>query len=743
MAAQTNTKKQIGEEGVVIEETSSHPIIQELVKIEDLISQGSDEETIMKAVKGYSENLTSPGFLNEAEKGVVALARKRIEEILTKHEKVLLLEAKGRPIRGELVKAKAKLTEHIGHKEEIIDLGEYQEGAKKLKELDYKFDHAMTEDNVFAADIFWQDIYKLDPKHAEDLKPLLDDLKKEVVQVPEVTPSTPAPESVSLAPSAPEAQPGPKGTTTVSTTVSPSASFATTTSPSGMPVVAPPSAPPIAPVVAPVPTPTTPPAPSGAPSTQSGAPPRPREPETAEGEEAETNLKLSKKARELLETLLEKKELIRDDDAVCLAINALIQQSDVDLDQLKQFLQNTELLNKTISPEVRNRVKAEMDLAKVTTYENFKKALNDELKTVEYTLDSLSKQQRPSDADKAERKQNLTRRIEIERLLEHADNLNKLEKRTMTYESPREILNLINFYLHKDEPELKMEDLMSQTEELVEEQKENLYKGPRAVLNKFCSFLRPTLKSTLKALAEDKKFSKLGENAGEELAKLSQLKVVNDQFKVKEWIEGLPGDYKEHMETTVPRLIAYLELAIRDGKVSSLLQTGPARKLVENLRKLQREHIRLSIKDQPIDNQQKMLLYVSEINKASRKNTDITGEVLRKRLHLGRNEALKILGGTGALAGALTMAAISPFALFGGLSTALYATVRRSKKIPEKWKPLARAATGRLAVANGLVVGGSLIGITSLYLPLAAAIGVVAVPWLWKRRKAKKGAKKE
>jgi len=722
MAAQTNTKPKTkeDEQGAVIE----HPIVQELVKIEDLISQNADTTTIMQAVTAYSENLTRPGFLNEAEKGVVALARSRIEAILTKHEGGGLAG----PVITELKQVKAKLAKHIGPKEELIELSEYQERAKKLKELDYKFDHAMTEDNVFAADILWQDIHKLDPEHAKDLKPLLDELKKEIREESKVTPGTPAPESVSPAPSAPEAQPGPG--------VQPAAP-----APASSPVV-----PPVAggaleaELLKTLETGTE--APKAEPSEVIPLT-TPKAPRITEGEEAEATLKLSKGVRELLEILLEKKELIRDDDAVCLAINALIKQSDVDLDRLKQFLQNTELLNKTISPEVRNRVKAEMDLAKVTTYENFKKALNDELKTVEYTLDSLSKQQRPSDADKAERRQNLTRRIEIERLLEHADNLNKLEKRTMTYESPREILNLINFYLHKDEPELKMEDLMSQTEELVEKQKENLYKGPRAVLNKFCCFLRPTLKSTLKALAEDKKLSKLGENAGEELAKLSQLKVVNDKFKVKEWIEGLPGDYKEHMETTVPRLIAYLELAIRDGKVSSLLQTGPARKLVENLRKLQREHIRLSIKDQPIDNQQKMLLYVSEINKASRKNTDITGEVLRKRLHLGRNEALKVLGGTGALTGAITMAAISPFALFGGLSIALYTAVRRSKKIPEKWKPLARAATGRLAVANGLVVGGSLIGITSLYLPLAAAIGVVAVPWLWKRRKAKKGVKKE
>jgi len=167
MAAQTNTKPKTkeDEQGAVIE----HPIVQELVKIEDLISQNADTNTILQAVTAYSENLTKPGFLNEAEKGVVALARKRIEEILTKHEKVLLLEAKGRPIRSELVKAKAKLTEHIGHKEEIIDLGEYQERAKKLKELDDKFNQAITENNVFAADIFWQDINRLNPEHAKKI----------------------------------------------------------------------------------------------------------------------------------------------------------------------------------------------------------------------------------------------------------------------------------------------------------------------------------------------------------------------------------------------------------------------------------------------------------------------------------------------------------------------------------------------------------------------------------------------
>ena len=164
-----------------------------------------------------------------------------------------------------------------------------------------------------------------------------------------------------------------------------------------------------------------------------------------------------------------------------------------------------------------------------------------------------------------------------------------------------------------------MQALSEQMDNQIEEQKEGLYKGWRARINQACFFLRPTMSSTLRAIAKDREFKQLGENPAAELEKL--IKIRKDHKKLKEWVDQLPGGIKDNIHTTVPRVIAYMESAIREGKVSSMMLTGDARELVGNLRKVQHENARKEVeaeflKDKSISTKDKMLLYVTKLNQA-------------------------------------------------------------------------------------------------------------------------------
>ena len=846
-------------------ETSSHPVVQELVKIEDLISQKADTNTILQAVTAYSENLTKPGFLNEAEKGVVALARKRIEEILTKHEQFLFIEKKGRPIRSELVKAKVKLAEHpevtpgtpaiapiqeapskpkvqlavvppetatpepvlkkriekapenekpffkavetyLQNKPEETKLftdtlqlleiesidsrfADLQDRVKKLfemiktrsdpekwiedffnsglKPLQNEINKALetSEDREFYLHVNRGKIAKemsrlyailvIDPNDIKDLKKrryfieIQNDVRESLALIKYKSPPDSF-KSMTLkergevldAISKSQFEPLKESIDYFETEILPHLPDKTQLLYKGEGVkkagATPSEIPPV--VEGGLEAKLTEELGAGAATAEiepTGAIPLTK-PKAAEERETGRTLELSEDVRELLETLLEKKEMVRDDDAVCLAINTLIQKREPDLNQLKQFLQNPKFLNDTIPQEAKDKVKAEMAKKNASSYDKLKIALTEERESIDEFL-QLVRGRRPTVEEEKKTTTILERKIEINRLLKVVDVLNGLEKRTMTYESPREILNLINFYTRKDEPKLKMEDLASEIENQIDEQRKNLYKGSRALLNRICCFLRPSLKSTLKALAKDSEFSKLGENPEEVLAKLSQIGTYDNENNIKDWINKLPGDKSAHMETTVPRLIAYLELAIRDGKVSLLMDTRSARKLVGHLRKLQRDYIRKEVKDSDIDNQQKMLLYIQKLNEASRNTADISGKLLRKHLHVGRSEVKKLLGGAGIAAAGL----MSPFALIGLLSTALFAA-SYTKRIPEKNKPMVRKVGTRIFAANALAFGGTLAGLTSLWVPVAAGAGIVVLPligkMLWERRKAKKKA---
>ncbi|MBU1017723.1 hypothetical protein KKA33_01705 [Patescibacteria group bacterium] len=428
-------------------------------------------------------------------------------------------------------------------------------------------------------------------------------------------------------------------------------------------------------------------------------------PETATATPEKT---INKPVRDLLESILAKKELVSDDDPVCLAINALVNRKSIDLEKLKNFLQNPEFLRKNIDEK---KVKDEMEKQKVSDYEGLLQKLEDESEQNKNFLESIKGQMRLSQDEIEKRTKALERISEIKQLIRETGNIIKLKGRTMVYDSPRHVLALVNFYLHRNDADMPIEALGSEIERQVNEQKEALYSGTRATINRFGFFLRPTLKTTLKALAKDREFARLGEKPADELAKLTGI-FENSPDKVKQWIENLPGGFEKHIKTTIPRLIAYLELAIRDGNVSRLFKTGRARDLVRHLKNIQQEHIRAGVEEEfkrnpNMNNQGKMLLYLQKLNQSTRHTVDINKKILSRNVF--KSVSLKGVAGAGLGAAAI----FSPLPFLATLPAFLAAptfAASYTHRIPKKHRPAVQKAALRAVVANGLAIGGVALG---------------------------------
>ncbi len=417
---------------------------------------------------------------------------------------------------------------------------------------------------------------------------------------------------------------------------------------------------------------------------------------------------INKPVRNLLESILTKKELVRNDSPVCLAINALVSNNQINLKKLKIFLQNPEFLRKNIDED---KIEAERKKQGASDYEALLQKLEDELDQNRNYLDSIKGQMRLSQDEIAKRSKALDRISEIKQLMRETNSLIKLKGRTMTYDSPRHVLALVNFYLHKNDTDMPIETFGAEIERQVNEQKEALYSGKRATINRFGFFLRPTLKATLKTLAKDREFARLGEKPEDELAKLAGV-FGNSPDKVRQWIEDLPGGFEKHIKTTVPRLIAYLELAIRDGNVSRLFKTSRARDLVRHLKNIQQDYIKEEVEEEfrknpSMTNQGKMLLYLQKLNQSTRHTLDINKKILSRNVL----KSVSVKGLTGAGLGAA--AVLSPLPFLATLPAFLAAptfVASYTHRVPEKHRGTVKKATLRAAVANGLAIGGAALG---------------------------------
>jgi hypothetical protein len=197
----------------------------------------------------------------------------------------------------------------------------------------------------------------------------------------------------------------------------------------------------------------------------------------------------------------------------------------------------------------------------------------------------------------------------------------------------------------------------------------------------------------------------------------------------------------------VPRLIAYLELAIRDGQVSYLMLTGGAKNLVRNLKALRNKHIQLEVeeefaKNKNMKNRDLAYMYVMRLNEADRATDDISKKYLKNNAL--KSAALRV----GTAGGATAIGALAAFPIVSALPAILsvptfIASYLKSTPVSEKNKPMLRRVAIRAFVANALALGGA-----ALAAPLAIPMGVLGMlsPEIWKHReylfeKGKKGGK--
>jgi hypothetical protein len=468
---------------------------------------------------------------------------------------------------------------------------------------------------------------------------------------------------------------------------------------------------------------------------------------------------LSASVQKMLEAILTPKELIKANLPVCRAIDRLIRSKNMNVRDLQKILTNPEFLKKTIDKDIMILIGEEMTRLKINpndkdAYDKLRKALEKEKINIQKGIDNIKLKNKGierkitaiqanrgstkalTDPEKEEIKtlneelnknekriQNHERSgiARIEKIFGAIDTLSKLEKLTAIYKSPREVLGMINIYLAKDDE--TVETLQEKIEQQVQDERERM--RPNLFVATVGKLFLPSLKSTLKALSKDKKMAELlGENAGDELAKLSFL-FGSNYDKVSDWASNLPGGIEKHIETTIPRLIAYLELATRDGKARYLVDTAEANNLIIHLRKLQHEHIRDKIDEEgSMEPRLKMLKYVEKINESERKITDLNKTILKN--NMAKNIAIK----GGAIAGLAGSAILSPFSFLSTLPAFLSAPAfiaSYTNRVPKKRQPMVRSAAIRATIANGVVLGGIALG-AGLYIGSGLALIGLASP---------------
>lgn len=465
---------------------------------------------------------------------------------------------------------------------------------------------------------------------------------------------------------------------------------------------------------APLPIPATAPL---TPSTEPQKPPPVEMPKVSESIE-----KTEEPVYEMIKNRLRKPELASNTNAECATIAELIQENGVDIKELEEFLKNPKDFVE-IDMEAIEAAKTERGIEKPDI---LKKQLEQELKQLLQQINLFTKRNtRLTDEERTQFKTDLEKQIVLENLIDHIQLLIERESGSMRYNSPRQLLTLTYYFIHRGKEECDPILVDQELDERVKKNRDKLYSGVSAVINTIGSvlFLKPTLASTLRALAADPELAKIGEDKLAELAKWFK----GDFTEVEEWIKSLDGGLEKHIKTTVPRLIAYLEMGIRNGKSGILTRTARAEKLVGHLKMVQREYAMNQIEAKGISDEKiAMMEYVRMMNEMHREGGKISEKILKYH-------AAKSIAGTAALYAGI---ALAPFTFFGTIpAAAAVAAMLGKKKFPKEWQPQVEKIAHRTAVASGIYIAGAMSGALWLGLPLAAvAVAPGSAKWLWKKR---------
>lgn len=488
--------------------------------------------------------------------------------------------------------------------------------------------------------------------------------------------------------------------------------------------------------------------------------------EKIEAKKEKNSLKLEESTEKLLTEVLISEKLISEKDPICIAINELLKGRD-DVEEIKKFVLNPDTLTKEINKQTSIKIEEEMKLKKLSNYNDLAEALQEELEEINDYF-KLLKNKSLSSKEKNLRPEKSERRLIIKKLINGIALMNQLEAGGTGSNSPRDVLARIVFYLHQNENGMTIDGLLSRVDQTIHEQKEKLHKGFWSKINAFGFFLKPTLKSTLRAIAQDDEFiSTLGEGREEKIMELNQL-FGSNYTHVKKWAKSLEGGIEKHAHTTIPRLIAYLETAIRDGKASHLFKVNDAMSLANNLKEVQREQIKKEVekefkeylKEHPGENPpNKMLMYINKLNESNESMMDINKKLIERNVN--KTAMLRTLGTGVAIAGTVFNPLAWWSAIPGMVGIGGFLAAHQSKKMSEDQKALVERSAIRAFAGNAIMMGGltgtAVIGAMSL--PLTIGMGALTAiggaagvfsPEIWKNKgaigkwslnKAKRGLK--
>lgn len=384
-----------------------------------------------------------------------------------------------------------------------------------------------------------------------------------------------------------------------------------------------------------------------------------------------------------------------ENDPASLAILTLLVGRNVDMSALEKSLKNPGAeLDEDIAKLIEDHSAGELKKMETATAHD----LEDVKNSITAQEATIAKERNDKRREKLNKELKAMRKLrnETEARLKQIQAARKHRRKKQEYESPRDMLFMINAFLQGESIEnMDYESIYKRTKRQIDSARETLSSGGWGALKEAkkwtFGWLKPTLTGTMELLAEkEEAFQEIGVEKMAELAKTDK-----EYGKTKEWFQALSRKKsKEHAyEVVLPRLLTYLEFALRDGRATShlnALSAGSAERLIANLEKVRHEYIKKKVDDRftkleqeghPSEMIDRMNAYGIALQEADAEQGDI-GKKIITRNALGKlakrgtvtTAAGSALGYGVALVGLaglpLLAAAAAPVAAAGGLAVA-------------------------------------------------------------------------
>jgi hypothetical protein len=325
---------------------------------------------------------------------------------------------------------------------------------------------------------------------------------------------------------------------------------------------------------------------------------------------------------------------------------------------------------------------------------------------------------------------------DIENEKEAIDMAIDYKNNTTRYISTTRLLAMINCFIeikiNKKKPPARI-DVSRKIKGQIDQARKQINKTGKALNLAFgfmsgFTMLKPTLPATMENLVKDEHLSKIG---AEKLKRLA--KVWDNKGAVAAWINSLEGSEEDKITKIVPRIIAYLEMALRDGNIRYIngISAHRAETLVMNLEAIRDDYIDKKIEHEMSGSQHKPIdrinAFFKELDYATVTKNEVTEKLIKRRAKL---RVISAAGGVGLLAGGL------------GKKLGIIPETTGHKELDEATKKTKkeesvrawRRGTGRFVGAAALGVGAALLTGGAL-LPALAAVPGVFSPEIIKHRK--------